>query len=118
MQTTIDRENRREYREKILANLSAIVTEIDELDRAVAAARDHLHRQDRFFFQQAASIQEDASYGSAEDLTELYLDTCQILSRLARARTHISAAGSLVHFYDYSSNPVFDEYAAAEAKYL
>lgn len=115
MQTTIDREKRREYREKILVNLSAIVTEIDELDRTVAAARDHLHLQDRFFFQQAVNIQEDESYGTTQDLTELYLDTCQMISRLARARTHINAAGSLVHFYNYSSNPVFDEYAAAEA---
>jgi hypothetical protein len=118
MQTTIDRENRREYREKILANLSTIVTEIDELDRVAAAARNHLHLHDRFFFQHAANLQEDATYGTKEDLAELYLDTCQMISRLERARAHMNAVCSLVHFYDYSSNPVFSEYAVKEAEQL
>ena len=116
MQTTIDRETRREYRQKILANLSTIVTEIDELDRVAALARNHLHLHDRFFFQQGANLQEDASYGTREELSELYLDTCQMISRLNRARTHMTAVCSLMHFYNYSSNPVFQEYAAEEAR--
>jgi len=115
MQTTIDRETRREYRRKILANLSTIVNEIDELDRVAAQARNHLHLHDRFFFQQGANLQEDESYGTREDLTELYLDTCQMISRLSRARAHMSTVCSLMHFYDYSSNPVFAGYAAEEA---
>jgi hypothetical protein len=118
MQTTIDRENRREYRQKILANLSTIVTDIDELDSVLAAARNHLHLHDRFFFQHAANLQEDASYGTKEDLTELYLDTCQMINRLERTRAHMNAVCSLMHFYDYSSNPVFQEYTAKEAEQL
>ena len=118
MQTTIDREIRREYREKILANLSTIVTEIDELDRTAALARNHLHLHDRFFFQQGANLQEDESYGTREELADLYLDTCQMISRLSRAHAHMSAVCSLMHFYDYSSNPVFREYATEEAGQL
>jgi hypothetical protein len=38
-----------------------------------------------------------------------------MISRLERARAHMNAVCSLVHFYDYSSNPVFSEYAAKEA---
>ncbi|WP_048068448.1 hypothetical protein [Methanoregula boonei] len=116
MQTTIDRETRREYRQKILANLSTIVNEIDELDRVAAQARNHLHLHDRFFFQQGANLQEDESYGTREDLTELYLDTCQMISRLNRARAHMSTVCNLMHFYDYSSNPVFQRYTAEEAQ--
>jgi hypothetical protein len=118
MQTTVDRETRREYRQKILANLSTIVTEIDELDRVAALARNHLHLHDRFFFQHAANLQADESYGTREDLAELYLDTCQMISRLNRARAHMNAVCSLMHFYDYSSNPVFQDYAAQEAQQL
>ena len=118
MQTTIDRENRREYRQKILANLSTIVTGFDELDRVTAAARNHLHLHERFFFQQAANLQADASYGTQEDLAELYLDTCQMISRLERARAHMNALCSLIHFYDYSSNAIFEKYAALEAEHL
>lgn len=43
MQAKVDTENRREYRQKILTNLSAIVTAIDDLDRTAAEARTHLH---------------------------------------------------------------------------
>jgi len=118
MQTTIDRETRRDYRQKILANLSTIVNEIDELDRVAALARNHLHLHDRFFFQQAANLQEDESYGTREDLAELYLDTCQMVSRLNRVKTHLGAAGSLTQFYEYTSNPVFSEYAVKETQYL
>ena len=118
MQTTIDRETRRDYRQKILANLSTIVNEIDDLDRAAALARNHLHLHDRFFFQQGANLQEDESYGTREELADLYLDTCQMISRLNRAHTHMSTVCSLMRFYNYSSNPVFQEYAAEEAQYL
>jgi hypothetical protein len=118
MQTTIDRENRREYRQKILANLSTIVNGLDDLDRVAAAARNHLHLHDRFFFQHAANLQADESYGTKEDLAELYLDTCQMISRLEQARAHMNTICSLVHFYDYSSNVIFEGYAAIEAEQL
>lgn len=118
MQTTIDRENRREYRQKILHNLSLIVTAVDELDRANAVARNHLHLHDRFFFQHAANIHEDDSYGSAEDLDTLFLDTCQVLGRLEQAKTHMNTVCTLMHFYDYATNPIFEEFAAKEAESL
>jgi hypothetical protein len=107
MQATIDREKRREYRQKILNNLFAIVTTIDDLDRVAAELKNHLHLHDRFFFQHLANIQEDDTYGSKDDLAELYLDTCQMISRLERARTHMNTASTLMQFYDYSSNAVF-----------
>jgi len=118
MQATAAREKRREYRQKILANLSEIVTTIDDLDRVAAEAKDHLHKHDRFFFTQGTSLQDDETYGTENDLVEFYLDTCQMLSRLGRARTHMNTACTLMHYYDYSSNPVFEDYARAEAKYL
>jgi len=118
MQTTIDREKRREYRHKILNNLSAIVTAVDELDRAAAVARNHLHLHDRFFFQHLANLQDDESYGTTEDLTELYLDTVQVLGRLERARTHMNTVCTLMHYYDYSSNAIFGQFAAQEAEQL
>ncbi len=118
MQATIDREKRREVRQKILHNLSAIVIAIDKLDRAAAVARNHLHLHDRFFFQHAANLQEDETYGTQDDLAELYLDTCQMISRLERARAHMNTACTLMHFYDYSSNIIFEEYAAREAEQL
>lgn len=118
MQTTIDRENRREYRQKILHNLSSIVTAVDELDRAAAVARNHLHLHDRFFFQHAANIHEDEAYGSTEDLNNLFIDTCQMLDRLEQARTHMKTVCTLMHFYDYASNPIFQEFAAKEAEQL
>jgi hypothetical protein len=118
MQTTVDREKRREYRHKILNNLSAIVTAVDELDRAAAVARNHLHLHDRFFFQHLANLQDDESYGTTEDLTELYLDTVQVLGRLERARTHMNTVCTLMHYYDYSSNAIFGQFAAQEAEQL
>ena len=118
MQATAEREKRREYRQKILANLSEIVTAIDDLDRVAAEARDHLHKHDRFFFTQGTSLQEDETYGTENDLVEFYLDTAQMLSRLARARTHMNTACTLMHYYDYSSNQVFEDYARAEAEHL
>lgn len=118
MQATIDSEKRREYRQKILANLSEIVTAIDDLDRVAAEAKDHLHKHDRFFFQQGASLQGDETYGTENDLAEFYLDTCQVLARLGRARAHMNTACTLMHYYDYTSNPVFAEYAKAEAEHL
>ena len=118
MQATIDREKRREFRQKILNNLSAIVTTIDDLDRKAAETRNHLHLQDRFFFQHGTNISEDETYGSQDDLTELYLDTCQMISRLERARTHMDTACTLMHFYDYASNAIFEEFARAEAENL
>lgn len=116
MQTTIDRKNRQESRRKILQNLSSIVTAIDDLDRVAAATGNHLLLHDRFFFQHAANLQEDDSYGTADELNSLYLDTSQFLGRLRQARAHLDAASALVHFYDYASNPVFSEYAMQEAK--
>jgi hypothetical protein len=118
MQTTVDRENRREYRQRLLNNLAAIVTTVDELDRAAAEARNHLHLHDRFFFQHLANIQDDESYGTHDDLVELYLDTTEVLGRLERARTHMNAVCKLMHYYDYSTNDIFREYAAREAEYL
>jgi len=118
MQTTVDREKRREYRHKILNNLSAIVTAVDELDRAAAVARNHLHLHDRFFFQHLANLQDDESYGTTEDLTELYLDTVQVLGRLERARTHMNTVCTLMHYYDNSTNAIFGEFAAQEAEHL
>ncbi|MGD0079854.1 MAG: hypothetical protein ABSB80_04290 [Methanoregula sp.] len=118
MQTTIDREKRREYRQKLLNNLSAIVTAVDELDRAAAEARNHLHLHDRFFFQHAANLTEYETYGTNDDLVELYLDTTQVLGRLEKARAHITAVCSLMQFYDYSSNAIFQEFAAREAEHL
>ena len=118
MQTTIDREKRREYRHKILNNLSAIVTAVDELDRAAAVARNHLHLHDRFFFQHLANLQDDESYGTTGDLVELYLDTVQVLGRLERARTHMSSVCTLMHYYDYSSNAIFGQFAVQEAEQL
>jgi len=117
MQATIDREKRREYRQKILNNLFTIVTEVDELDRAAAVARNHLHLHDRFFFQHLVNIQNDETYGTQDDLAELYLDTCQMISQLKRARTHMNTACTLMHFYDYSSNDIFQEFAAKEAEH-
>jgi hypothetical protein len=118
MQTTVDREKRREYRYKILNNLSAIVTAVDELDRAAAVARNHLHLHDRFFFQHLANLQDDESYGTTEDLVELYLDTVQVLGRLEQARTHMNTVCTLMHYYDYSSNAIFGQFAAQEAEQL
>jgi len=118
MQATIDRERRRDYRQKILINLSAIVTAIDDLEKAAAEARTHLHLHDRFFFQQGTNVEENESYGSDNDLAELYLDTCQMLSRLEHARAHMNTACTLMHFYDYSSNAIFDEYRQKEAENL
>jgi len=118
MQATIDREKRREVRQKILHNLSAIVIAIDDLDQAAAVARNHLHLHDRFFFQHAANLEDDETYGTQDDLADLYLDTCQMISRLERARAHMNTACTLMHFYDYSSNAIFEEYAAREAEQL
>jgi hypothetical protein len=118
MQTTIDREKRREYRQSILNNISAIVTAVDELDKAAAVARNHLHLHDRFFFQHASNLQDDESYGTDEDLTELQNDTLQVLLRLERARTHMSTVCTLMQYYDYSSNAIFGEFAAQEAEQL
>jgi len=118
MQTTIDRENRLKYRQKILHNLSSIVTAVDELDREAAAARNHLHLHDRFFFQHAANLHEDETYGSTEDLDTLYQDTCQMLDRLVQAKTHMNTVCTLMHYYDYSTNPIFQEFAAKEAEQL
>jgi hypothetical protein len=118
MQTTIDREKRREYRNKILNNLASIVTAVDELDRAAAVARNHLHLHDRFFFQHASNLQDDESYGTHEDLEELYLDTTAVLGRLERARAHMNTVCTLMHYYDYSSNAIFGEFAEQEAEQL
>jgi hypothetical protein len=118
MQTTIDREKRREYRQNILHNISAIVTAVDDLDKAAAVARNHLHLHDRFFFQHLANLQDDESYGTDDDLAELYNDTTQVLRRLERARTHMGSVCTLMHYYDYSSNAIFGEFAAQEAEYL
>ncbi|MCX6689972.1 MAG: hypothetical protein NTZ39_09850 [Methanoregula sp.] len=118
MQATIDREKRREVRQKILHNLSAIIIAVDELDRAAAVARNHLHLHDRFFFQHLVNIQEDETYGTKDDLTDLYLDTCQMISRLEQARAHMNTACTLMHFYDYSSNAIFEEFTAKEAEQL
>ena len=118
MQATIDQNKRREYRQKVLGNLAAIVSEIDELDRVAAETRNHLHLHDRFFFQHGTSLSEDETYGTEDDLVDLYLDTCQMLSRIARARTQMNTACTLMHFYDYSTNAVFSEYAKAEAENL
>jgi len=118
MQATVDNENRREYRQKILTNLSAIVTAIDDLDRTAAEARTHLHVHDRFFFQHGTNLQEDETYGTEKDLAELYLDTCQMLGRLDRARTHMTTACALMHFYDYSTNAIFEEFNRQEVENL
>jgi hypothetical protein len=118
MQTTIDREKRREYRQSILNNISAIVTAVDDLEKAAAVARNPLHLHDRFFFQHGTSLSEDETYGTEDDLVDLYLDTCQMLSRIARARSQMNTACTLMHFYDYSTNAVFSEYAKAEVENL
>ena len=118
MQTTVDREKRREYRDRIFNNLSAIVTAVDELDRAAADARNHLHLHDRFFFRHLANLQDDESYGTNDDLAELYADTTWVLDRLERARTHMNTVCTLMHYYDYSSNPVFGDFALQEAEQL
>ena len=118
MQTTIDREKRREYRQNILNNISAIVTAVDDLDKAAAVARNHLHLHDRFFFQHASNLQEDESYGTGDELAELNNDTIQVLRRLERARTHMSHVCTLMQYYDYSTNAVFGEFAAQEAEQL
>ena len=118
MQTTVDREKRREYRDKILNNLSAIVTAVDELDREAAVARNHLHLHDRFFFQHLANLQEHESYGTTEDLEDLYADSRQVLDRIERARTHMNTVCTLMHYYDYSTNAIFGEFAAQEAEHL
>ncbi|MFA7694054.1 MAG: hypothetical protein WCX63_00830 [Methanoregula sp.] len=118
MQATIDQEKRRVYRQKILENLSVIVTTIDDLDRTAADAKRHLHLHDRFFFQHGTNLQTDESYGTQDELVDLYLDTCQMINRLERARSLMGTACALMHYYDYSSNPVFDEYARVEARNL
>jgi hypothetical protein len=118
MQATVDREKRREYRQKILKNLSEIVNAIDDLDRVAAEARNHLHQHDRFFFRHGTGLQEDETYGTENDLVDLYLDTCQVLNRLKKAHAHMETACSLVHYYDYTSNEVFADFARAEAEHL
>jgi hypothetical protein len=118
MQTTIDNENRREFREKILNNLSAIINAVDELDRTAAVARNHLHLHDRFFFQHAVNLQEDETYGTADDLGSLYQDTCQVLERFEKAQVQMKTVCTLMHFYDYSTNPIFSEFAEKAAEQL
>jgi len=118
MQATIDKNKRREYRQKILGNLSEIVSRIDELDRVAAEVRNHLHLHDRFFLRHGTGLTGDETYGTEDDLVELYLDTCQMLNRLARAKDHMNAACNLMHFYDYTTNAVFEEFARAEAENL
>jgi len=118
MQKTADQDKRRDFRRKIQINLSEIVTLIDDLDRSAAKLKNHLHLHDRFFFQQGRNIDADVEYGSREELAELWLDTNQMISRLRRAHASLDTAGSLAHFYDYTTNPVFSEYARAEAEGL
>jgi hypothetical protein len=118
MQATIDRERRRELRQKILDNIFAIVIRIDDLEKKSAEIKNHLHIHDRFFFQQQTNLQEDETYGSQDDLAELYLDTVRMISQLEKARFQLDTACTLMHFYDYSSNAIFEEFASQQAESL
>jgi hypothetical protein len=118
MQTTIDREKRKKIRQEIFNNISTIVTTIDDLERATAELKNHLRMHDRFFFQHMASMVNDESYGTSEDLEELHKDTLLMITRLGQARSHIQAAGTLTHVYDYSTNTIFEDFASAEAESL
>jgi hypothetical protein len=46
---------------------------------------------------------------SEDDLVDLYLDTCQYLSRLQQAARGLETANRHLHYYDYTSCRIFDE---------
>jgi len=118
MQASLDRDRRRDLRQKIITNITAIALKSDELERLVSETKDHLHQNDRFFFKQQANIAEDEGYGSNDELEELYVDTIRLLNRLESAQMRLSSACRLAHFYDYSSNQCFEEYSSEQAGYL
>lgn len=118
MQATLDKTKRRKLRQQIQENIGEIVLRIDELERETAALKNHLHMHDRFFFEQSKNLQESEEYGSTEDLVDLYLDTVRMISQLERARVQVNSASIKVHYYDYSTNQIFNEFAQAEAESL
>ena len=103
---------RNQHAERILKNLAAILTESDELQRQIAIAREHLLLNDTFFFHHHELLTKfpDRTIPdcSDEDLVELYLDTCQFLSRLRQAGRAFETANRHLHYFDYSSAEIFD----------
>jgi ABC-type transporter Mla subunit MlaD len=118
MQATLGRDRRHNLRQQVQNNIFAIANRVDELEKATAELRNHLHLHDRFFFQHQANLAQDETYGTQEDLEGLLDDTVQMISRLEKARDQMKSACTLMHFYDYGTNPVFEEFATVEAENL
>ena len=109
---------RAESRERILNNIEAIVSGMDELDQTIANIRRHAAMNDAFFLFHRQELLRDLRYGSEEDLVELYLDTCQILGRMQTARTQLEHACRNLHYYNYKSCILFTEAEEWHGKYL
>jgi len=118
MQASLDKERRRDLRQKILSNIVEIAGRTDSLERIVSETSDHIRQNDRYFFQQHANLVADETYGSDEELEELNQDTDQVISRLENARARLHAACRFTHIYDYRSNPFFSKYVEEQAGYL
>jgi len=115
MQGKIHHGKRRDYRQKILGNISDIIFRIDDLDKAGPGIRDHIHMQDRFFFLHGRNFTEYEMNGTEEELEGLCTGTCEFLSCLERIRTRLNGS-ILAYFYNYHPNPVFSEFSSQEAE--
>jgi hypothetical protein len=103
---------RKQHAERILSNLAAILTESDQLQEKIAIARQHLFLNDTYFFHHRellVKFPDHIGACSEDDLVDLYLDTCQYLSRLRQADRGLETANRHLHFYDYASCRIFDE---------
>jgi hypothetical protein len=103
---------RKKHAERILQNLAAILIESDELQKKIAIAQQHLQLNDTYFFHHHELLTKFPDHiddCAEDDLVDLYLDSCQFLSRLRKADTAFETANRHLHFYDYASCRIFDE---------